>query len=234
MDEVDAIAEALAGSGVAAVAILFLHAYANPEHEAAAAARLRERLPGVAVTASHEVSRQWREYERSNTAVLSAYVQPIMAHYLANLDRALADEGLVCPSYCMQSNGGLAKFAAAEAAPLALVESGPAGGVAGAVRVGEALGEPDILYLDVGGTTAKCSLVRDGRPVLKSDYKLEWTRLEAGLSGAGAGRRHRRDRRGRRVDRADRCRPAPSASGRRARAPIPGRPATTAAATSRP
>src|SRR6202011_2316100 len=104
----------------------------------------------------------------------SDLVQPIMAHYLANLDRALAEEGLACPSYCMQSNGGVAKFRAAEAAPLALVESGPAGGVAGAVRLGEALGENDILYLDVGGTTAKCSLVRDGRPVLKADYKLEW------------------------------------------------------------
>ena len=80
----------------------------------------------------------------------------------------------------MQSNGGLASFHAAERAPLTLVESGPAGGVAGAVRVGQALGEPDILYLDVGGTTAKCSLVRDGRPVLKPDYKLEWSRLSPG------------------------------------------------------
>ena len=114
MDEIDAIAEALADSGVAAVAVLFLHAYANPVHEAAAAARLRERLPRVAVTASHEVSRQWREYERTNTAVLSAYVQPIMSRYLANLDRARADEGLFCPSYCMQSNGGLARFRRSE------------------------------------------------------------------------------------------------------------------------
>jgi len=178
--EVDATADAIALAGVEAVAVIFLHAYINPAHEAAAAARLRQLLPGVAVTASHEVSRQWREYERSNTAVLSAYVQPIMARYLANLGRALTDEGLVCPSYCMQSNGGLAEFRAAEAAPLVLVESGPAGGVAGAVRIGEALGETDILYLDVGGTTAKCSLVREGRPVLRPDYKLEWTRLNPG------------------------------------------------------
>ena len=160
--------------------MVFLHAYANPAHEAAVALRLRQRLPGVAVTASHEVSRNWREYERSNTAVLSAYVQPIMAGYLANLDRALSAEGLSGQRYCMQSNGGLAKFAAAEAGPLALVESGPAGGVAGAVRIGQALGESDILYLDVGGTTAKCSLIRDGQPVLKSEYKLEWTRLLPG------------------------------------------------------
>lgn len=180
MDDVDAVVETLAEEGVAAVAVVFLHAYANPEHEAAVAARLRERLPGVAVTASHEISRNWREYERSNTAVLSAYVQPIMAGYLANLDRALTAEGLPGQRYCMQSNGGLAKFAAAEAGPLALVESGPAGGVAGAVRIGQALGESDILYLDVGGTTAKCSLIRDGQPVLKSEYKLEWTRLLPG------------------------------------------------------
>ncbi len=178
--ELDSIADALAAEQVEAVAILFLHSYVNPAHEAAAAALLRARLPGVAVAASHEVSRQWREYERTNTAVLSAYVQPIMARYLVNLVRALEREGLGCPSYCMQSNGGLADFAAAGAAPLVLVESGPAGGVAGAVRIGEALGESDILYLDVGGTTAKCSLVRDGRMVLRPDYKLEWTRLAPG------------------------------------------------------
>jgi len=180
MADLDTAGEALAAEGVAAVAVVFLHSYVNPAHEAAAAAHLRARLPGVAVTASHEISRQWREYERSNTTVLSAYVEPIMRLYLTNLVGALTAEGVDCASYCMQSNGGLIEFAAAAAAPLVLIESGPAGGVAGAVRIGEALGEPDILYLDVGGTTAKCSLVRDGRPVLRPDYKLEWTRLTPG------------------------------------------------------
>src|SRR4029077_6019001 len=90
--------------------------------------RLRALLPGIAVTASHEISRQWREYERSNTAVLSAYVQPVMRRYRANLSDALADQAIDCPYYCMQSNGGLAEFEAAERAPLVLVESGPAGG----------------------------------------------------------------------------------------------------------
>ena len=89
-------------------------------------------------------------------------------------------KGVSCPSYCMQSSGGLAKFREAKAAPLVLVESGPAGGVAGSVRIGEEMGETEILYLDVGGTTAKCSLVRNGRPVLRPDYKLEWTRLSPG------------------------------------------------------
>jgi N-methylhydantoinase A len=180
MASVDAAAAAIASAGVEAVAIVFLHAYANPAHEAAVAARLRALLPSLAVTASHEISRQWREYERANTAVLSAYVQPVMARYLANLSGALADQGIGCPCYCMQSNGGLAEFEAAGRAPLVLVESGPAGGVAGAVRVGEAIGETEILYLDVGGTTAKCSLIRDGRPVLRPDYKLEWSRIHQG------------------------------------------------------
>jgi len=180
MASVDAVADAIAAAGVEAVAVVFLHAYLNPAHEAAAAARLRALLPGVAVTASHEISRQWREYERSNTAVLSAYVQPVMARYLANLSGALADQEIDCSYYCMQSNGGLAEFESAERAPLVLVESGPAGGVAGAVRVGEAIGETDILYLDVGGTTAKCSLIRGGRPVLRPDYKLEWSRINQG------------------------------------------------------
>ena len=103
-----------------------------------------------------------------------------MARYLANLSGALADQAIDCPYYCMQSNGGLAEFEAAERAPLVLVESGPAGGVAGAVRIGEAIGETEILYLDVGGTTAKCSLIRNGRPVLRPDYKLEWSRINQG------------------------------------------------------
>ena len=206
--ELAAVADRLAGSGVASVAVAFLNAYANPSHEAEAASFLRARLPGVSVTASHESSRQWREYERTNTAVLSAYVQPIVARYLANLERTLQAKGLGCPLYCMQSNGGIARFAAAVQAPLTLVESGPAGGVAGAVHVGRSLGERDILYLDVGGTTAKCSLVRNGRPVLKPDYRLEWSRLDPGYPvqvpvvdiveiGAGGGSIARADTHGR-------------------------------------
>jgi N-methylhydantoinase A len=180
LESVGAAAEAIKAGGVEAVAVVFLHAYINPAHEAAAAARLRELLPGITITASHEISRQWREYERSNTTVLSAYVKPIIERYLRNLGDALKGMGVTSPCYCIQSNGGLAEFAAAEAAPLVLVESGPAGGVAGSVRIGESLGETEILYLDVGGTTAKCSLVRNGRPILRPEYKLEWSRINPG------------------------------------------------------
>jgi N-methylhydantoinase A len=99
MSEVEVVAQKIAAAGVEAVAVIFLHAYINPAHEASAAARLRALLPSVAITASHEISRQWREYERSNTAVLSAYVQPIMARYLANLTAALMGAGVACPCH---------------------------------------------------------------------------------------------------------------------------------------
>ncbi len=176
----EAVAGRLAGAGVEAVAIMFLHAYANPVHERAAAAYLRDRFPAMTVVASHEVSRRWREYERGTTAVLSAYVGPVMARYLAALEGALRSRRYPGPLYVMQSNAGLSTIADARSAPLALVESGPAGGVAGAAHAARMLGLRDVLHLDVGGTTAKCSLVLDGRPTLKDDYRLEWSRLDPG------------------------------------------------------
>ncbi len=165
---------------IEAIAVLFLHSYANPEHEILCAGILADALPEVTICASHSVSRQWREYERSNTAVLNAYVQPIIQYYFERLEEALMKRGLTCPYYAMQSNGGISTFDQAVKSPLTLVESGPAGGVAGAARIGDALGESEVLSLDVGGTTAKCSLIHAGRPTLNVDYKLEHTRIRPG------------------------------------------------------
>jgi len=167
---------------VEAVAILFLHSYVNPEHEIACARALAKALPDVTICASHDVSRQWREYERSNTVVLNAYVQPIIRRYFERLEAALAKQDLSCPYFAMQSNGGISTFDQAMQSPLTLVESGPAGGVAGAARIGKLLGATEILSLDVGGTTAKCSLIHDGRPTLDSEYKLEHTRIQPGYT----------------------------------------------------
>ena len=167
---------------VAAVAIIFLHSYANPAHEERCAELLRKELPGISVCASHEISRQWREYERSNTVALNAYVQPIIRNYFDNLDAALQRKRIHCPYYAMQSNGGIASFEQAVAAPLTLVESGPSGGVAGAARIGSEIGETDILYLDVGGTTAKCSLIKAGQPKVDAEYRLEKTRNSPGYT----------------------------------------------------
>lgn len=180
LKDLSPIIRACEAEDVDAVAILFLHSYANPEHEAICADILADALPFATICPSHQVSRQWREYERSNTTVLNAYVQPIIRHYFERLEDSLTGRNLTCPYYAMQSNGGISSFDQVTQSPLTLVESGPAGGVAGAARIGAELGESEILSFDVGGTTAKCSLIHDNRPTLNAEYKLEHTRIQPG------------------------------------------------------
>jgi N-methylhydantoinase A len=156
------VSECLAAAGVQAVAVCFLHAWANPEHEREAAAALRARLPGVAVIPSYQISRQWREYERTSTTVLSAYVQPVVASYLGSLQSSLREAGVRAPLYAMRSNGGVSSFGHAADTPIALLESGPVAGVTAAAELGKQLGARHILTLDIGGTTAKTAAVRNG------------------------------------------------------------------------
>ena len=179
-DDIAPIVAACRAEGVEAIGVIFLHSYVNPAHERQVADALAAALPDVTVCASHEISRQWREYERSSTVALNAYVHPILRRYFGHLETALKARDVTCPYYAMQSNGGISTFDQAMKTPLALVESGPSGGVAGAVRIGRHLGERDVLYLDVGGTTAKCSLVTDGRARLDDTYRLEHTRTWPG------------------------------------------------------
>lgn len=180
LEDLDAIVATCQAEGVEAVAVQFLHSYASPAHESECAAELRKRLPGVAVTASHEITREWREYERANTAVLNAYVQPIVQRYFERLERTLGEQGLNCPMHAMQSNGGSTSFDWARAHPITLVESGPSAGVNGAALVGELCNEPSVIYLDIGGTTAKCSVIMNGEVTVTTDYKLEWSRTNPG------------------------------------------------------
>ncbi len=175
-----AVAEARR-QGAEAVAICFLHAYANPEHERRAAEIVREEWPEVAVSVSHELTREWREYERASTAVLDAYVKPVASRYLQRLARRLEERGIPARArYCMQSNGGVSRFDVAARAPINLVESGPVGGVIGAAALGALLGEENLITLDIGGTTAKASLVERGTVRLTGDYHIERTPTFAG------------------------------------------------------
>lgn len=196
--DVEAAAAAIAAAGAEAVAVCFLHAWASPVHEQAAAALLRERLPGVAVVASHEVSGMWREYERTSTTVLSAYVQPVVARYLSSLAGALRGAGVRGPMRAMRSNGGVASFARAAAAPIGLLESGPVAGVTAAAALGERLGARHVLTLDIGGTTAKTAAVRDGavavaalhhigRTAVFPGYPVQAPTVEIVEIGAGGG-----------------------------------------------
>lgn len=170
-----AIIEMFKAAGVEAVAICLLHAYVNPAHEAEVAAEVARLWPGVPVVASHAVTREWREYERTSTAVLSAYVKPAAGRYLDGLERHLGAGGFRGRAYVMQSNGGIATLPSARDNPIAMVESGPVGGMLAAAALGRLIGEPNLIALDIGGTTAKCTLIKDGEPRVTTDYWIEQT-----------------------------------------------------------
>ena len=174
LDDLEAVVAACGREGIEAIAVCLLHAYAYPAHEQAVRDALVAALPEVPVTISSGITREWREYERSSTAVLNAYVQPAVERYLGALEQRLHEERLRGPVRIVQSNGGTTSLRAARATPIRLVESGPAAGVIGAARLGERLGEANVLYLDIGGTTAKCSLIEDGEPKTTTEYRIEW------------------------------------------------------------
>lgn len=180
-EDVISCAQHLLQEGVEAIAVCFLHSYINPSHELECGALLSELAPGIPITLSHQITQEWREYERSNTAVLNAYVQPIVQQYLASLADDLVGKGIERRSlHVMQSNGGSATFDAGAAFPIHLAESGPVAGVIGAAHIGQLIGEPNVIALDVGGTTAKTSLVQDGTPRITTEYKIEHDRQTAG------------------------------------------------------
>lgn len=180
LEELRPIVEHFKAQGVKAIAICLLHAYANPAHERQAADEFKRLWPDAAVIASHEITREWREYERSNTTVLSAYIHPIANSYLTSLERELRGKGTEAPLYIMQSNGGVATMQAARRNPITMVESGPVSGVLGAIILGNVIGEQNIITLDIGGTTAKCSLVERGQPRVTTEYRIEWSRTNPG------------------------------------------------------
>ncbi len=168
-----ALLDRFRADGVGAIAVCFLHAYANPDNERRAAEAIRAAWPEIPVLASHEISREWREYERTNTTVLSAYVSPIARSYIDSLQRKLAEGGFTGTPFMMQSNGGIATVEAAKRNPITMVESGPASGIYAAAYLGQRIGEPNLIVLDIGGTTAKCTLIEDGQIKVSTDYYIE-------------------------------------------------------------
>ncbi len=175
-----AILEDFRTEGVAAIAICFINSYADPTHEKSALEKVQELWPEVSVVASYQITGEWREYERTNTTVLSAYVQPIAHRYLDDLTGRLSDAGMQCTPYIMQSNCGIDTVKGAREIPITMIESGPASGVWGAAALGRLIGEPNVIALDIGGTTAKCGLITDGHVKINTDYKIEYSRTSAG------------------------------------------------------
>jgi len=179
-DEFAQIADVIRAAGVRATAVSFLHSWANPSHERRAAELLAGLLPDVEIVASHEVSSQWREFERTSTTVLSAYVKPVVAGYLASLARRVRAAGVSGQLYAMRSSGGVSSFERASASPINLLESGPVAGVTAAAEAGRRIGAEHVLALDIGGTTAKTSAIRGGRMRIETLHHVERTPTSAG------------------------------------------------------
>jgi N-methylhydantoinase A len=177
-------ARQLKSENVEAVALCFLHAYRNDVHEKRAGEILREELPDVAISLSSKVSPEFREYTRASTTVINASVRPIVKRYLDSIELRLRERGLASELLMMQSSGGVFSFGAASEKPVFMVESGPAAGVIAATHLGEMLGLRDIISFDMGGTTAKASLIQDGQPSITKDYAVG---VKA-ASGVGAAR----------------------------------------------
>jgi len=161
---------ALKGAGVESIAVCLLHAYANAAHEQRLGELLRQQFPQAYVSLSHEILREFREYERTSTTALNSYVGPLVSRYLVSLEKMLADSGFDGTFRVMQSNGGLMSADTARKMPVTMMESGPVAGVIAAARLGESLDCRHIISFDMGGTTAKSSLIKDFHPEVTSSY----------------------------------------------------------------
>lgn len=175
LDERDArrVAEVIGLRGYQAVAIALLHSYANPHHELRMREILQDACPGIEVSVSHELSREYREYERTSTTVLDAYIKPVVRRYLGQLGESLADRRFAGRFLVSRSGGGAMTAEAAREQPVNLILSGPAGGVVGAAGFSRMIGRPNLITIDMGGTSLDASLVLDSKPVLHQGAEFE-------------------------------------------------------------
>ncbi len=171
-EELCAVVRGLVAEGVEALAICFMHSYAYPEHERLARSVLADRFPQLAVTLSSDVVPEIKEFERTSTAVLNAYCQPVVERYLDALQGEVNARGLRGDVHLMQSNGGLMVAREAARHPIKILESGPASGSIAASRLGARIGIRNLITFDMGGTTAKSSVVEGGEPLMTVEYEL--------------------------------------------------------------
>src|SRR5690349_12626782 len=159
---------------VRSVAVCLLFAFLHPQHEARVREIVLEEMPGVEVSLSSEIVPQIREYYRLSTTVINAYLQPILAHYIANLEKRLSGAGVETrQKYIMQSNGGMSTFAATAKKAVATVLSGPAGGITASVQACRTTGEQNLITFDMGGTSCDVALIKDGEPSVQNRGKIE-------------------------------------------------------------
>ncbi len=162
----------LADQGIESVAVSFLHSYANPEHEERAAEILRSEFPAMYYTLSSAIVPEIKEYERTSTAALNAYVQPVVQRYMTHLETELRERGLSTGVHVMQSNGGVMTGEEAGYRPINMMESGPAAGSIGAAEIGRLMDLENMITFDMGGTTTKASVIEAGRPLSTVEFEI--------------------------------------------------------------
>ena len=172
-DVIRSAARRVRDDGFGAVAVGFLFSYLNPAHELRAEEILLEELDGVAISLSHRVAREWREYERTSSAVVDAYTAPVVRRYLKRLESEMTQRGLSVPLHVMQSSGGIVTSQSARDLSLQTLLSGPVGGTMGGVALSRLLDRPNLICVDMGGTSFDVSLVVDGKPDVSSETTLE-------------------------------------------------------------
>jgi len=191
-DAVRAVARKLRAKGVRSIAICFLFSYVNPEHELRARRIVEEEIPGAYITLSHEVAREFREYERFSTTVVNAYLGPVINDYLQRLKPRLDEIGVASPVHLTQSNGGIISSESAQRFPARTVLSGPAAGVMGTIAIAETAGFDNLITFDMGGTSTDVSLIKDGTPSISNlavvhGHSLKLPMLDINTVGAGGG-----------------------------------------------
>ena len=173
MSDLDPIIGQLEEAGIESVAVCLLNAFANPAHEVEIGRVLRERYPKATVSLSHNITRRYYEYERTSTTVQNAYVMPVVQGYLRSLEEETEKRRFKSVLQIMQSNGGIMTSAVAREMPIAMVESGPSAGAIGGAQLAGLLGYKNVITYDMGGTTAKASIIREGLPETTEQYIVE-------------------------------------------------------------
>ncbi len=171
--DLEPIIEKVQSQNIRAVAVCLLHAYAHPQHELAVKEVLEKRLPDVSISLSHEVAREWREYERASSVVMSAYVAPVVQRYLSSLQQQLLERDMQAQVHIMQSSGGVTTADTARKNPVFTLLSGPVGGTIAGTALSAATGRKNLLCVDMGGTSFDLSLVIDGQANTTLETELE-------------------------------------------------------------
>ncbi len=186
-ESVEALATILKDRHVESLAVCFINSYRNHMNEEFVVRLLRRFCPDIHVSASHEILPEMREYERTSTTVVNAFIQPVVRSYLADLVSHIHERSIDCPILIMQSNGGLISSDAARLKPVHLVESGPAAGVTAARHLAERIGKANVIAFDMGGTTAKASVVENGQTFEADEYEVGAGMHHQGVLAKGGG-----------------------------------------------